>query len=101
GSTCMTPKKEGSRGRRLMVDGSPLAQRRGPEHRLSSLCAQRSCTPLRSEKKADKMSAWRTGHRPVFHLRRVTRALALAIWILITMQPTIQARSAEDDKKAV
>ena len=73
----------------------------GPEHRLSSLCAQRSCTPARSEKKADKMSAWRTGHMPVFHLRRVTRALALTIWILIMTQPTTQARSAADDEKAV
>jgi hypothetical protein len=30
-----------------------------------------------------------------------SRAWALIIWILIMMQPTIQARSAEDDKKAV
>ena len=44
------------------------------------------------------IDAW----RPIFlRLKSVTRALALAIWILITMQPTIQARSAEDDKKAV
>jgi ketosteroid isomerase-like protein len=30
-----------------------------------------------------------------------TRTLALAIWILITMQSTTQARSAADDEKAV
>src|SRR4030095_11123470 len=69
-------------------------QRRGAEHRLSSLCAQRS------GKKADKMSAWRTGRRPVFHLR-ISRAWALAIWILIPMQPTIQAGSATDDEEAL
>src|SRR5207247_4828433 len=34
-------------------------------------------------------------------LNNVTRALALAIWILIAMQPTIQARSAAEDEKAV
>src|SRR6267378_4848446 len=32
----------------------------------SSLCAQRSCTPLFGVKKADRMSAWRTGQWPVF-----------------------------------
>jgi hypothetical protein len=31
----------------------------------------------------------------------VARALVPAIWILITMQPTTQARSAADDEKAV
>jgi len=31
----------------------------------------------------------------------VTRAFVLAIWILIMMQPTIQARSAADDEKVV
>ena len=45
-----------------------------------------------------KIDAW----RPIFpRLNNVTRALALAIWILITMQPTIQARSAAEDEKAV
>ena len=34
-------------------------------------------------------------------VKYATRALALAIWILITMQPTTQARSAADDEKAV
>src|SRR5437879_1022853 len=42
------------------------------EHRLSSLCAQRSWIPLRAKRQADKMSAWRTGLRPVF-LRQITR----------------------------
>ena len=45
-----------------------------------------------------KIDAW----RPIFpRLNNVTRALALAIWILIAMQPTIQARSAAEDEKAV
>ncbi len=45
-----------------------------------------------------KIDAW----RPIFpRLKNVTRALALAIWILITMQLTTQARSAADDEKAV
>src|SRR2546430_6224636 len=67
GWTCMTPRKDGSRERRLMFDGK-------------------------------KIGAW----RPIFpRLNNVTRAVALAIWILITMQPTTQARSAADDEKAV
>jgi len=45
-----------------------------------------------------KIRAW----RPILPgLNNVTRSLALAIWILITMQPTTQARSAADDEKAV
>jgi hypothetical protein len=40
--------------------------------------------------------------RPIFRrLKNDTGALALAIWILIAMQPTTQARSAGDDEKAV
>jgi len=67
GWTCMTPRKDGSRERRLMFDGK-------------------------------KIGAW----RPIFpRLNNVTRALALAIWILITMEPTTQARSAADDEKVV
>src|SRR5438309_10120136 len=34
-------------------------------------------------------------------VKYATRTWALTIWILITMQPTIQARSAADDEKAV
>jgi ketosteroid isomerase-like protein len=36
-----------------------------------------------------------------FRLKNVTRAWALITWILTIMQPTIQARSAADDEKAV
>jgi len=39
-------------------------------------------------------SVWR-------QMNYVTRALALTIWILITMQTTTQARSTEDDEKTV
>ena len=40
--------------------------------------------------------------RPIFaRLKDVTRALAVAIWILITMQPTAQAQSKADNEKAV
>src|SRR5207253_3766123 len=38
----------------------------GCEHRPPGLCAQRSCTPLSCKPKADRISAWRTGRRPVF-----------------------------------
>jgi len=37
------------------------------EHRLPSLCAQRSFTPLPcSLKNSGENPRWRTGHRPVF-----------------------------------
>src|SRR2546427_6053726 len=50
---------------------------------------------MAAEKKID---AW----RPISPgLKNVTRALALAIWILITMHPTSEARSLADDEKAV
>ena len=39
--------------------------------------------------------------RPFSRLKNVTRGLALAIWILIAMQRSTQARSAGDDEKAV
>jgi hypothetical protein len=40
--------------------------------------AQRSCTPLPFKRKADRMSAWRTGRRPVFHRRNGSHT----IWIV-------------------
>jgi ketosteroid isomerase-like protein len=39
--------------------------------------------------------------RPFSRLKNVTRALALALWILMTMQMTTQARFAADDEKTV
>jgi hypothetical protein len=45
---------------------------------LQGLCAQRSCTPLPCKRKADRMSAWRTGRRSVFLRRNGSHS----IWIV-------------------
>jgi ketosteroid isomerase-like protein len=44
-----------------------------------------------------KIEAW----QQVFRLKNVRSPLALAIWILITMQLITEARSAADDEKSV
>ena len=48
------------------VEATNLLFSAGAEPRRPGLCAQRSCTPLLCKLKADRMSAWRTGRRPVF-----------------------------------
>ena len=46
---------------------------RATEHRPQGLCAQRSCTPLYTKEKADRMSTWRTGRRPMFRHLPIAR----------------------------
>jgi hypothetical protein len=48
------------------VEATSLLFSAGAEPRPPGLCAQRSCTPLLCKLKADRMSAWRTGRRPLF-----------------------------------
>ena len=48
------------------VEATSLLFSAGAEPRRPGLCAQRSCTPLLCKLKADRMSAWRTAHKPVF-----------------------------------
>src|SRR5437588_8934513 len=52
-----------------------LSHSAGTEHRPPGLCAQRSCTPLPCERKADRMSAWRTGRRHVLPRRNGSRTI--------------------------
>ena len=48
------------------LEAASLLFSAGAEHRPPGLCAQRSCTPLQCKLKADRMSGWRIGRRPVF-----------------------------------
>jgi len=48
------------------VEATSLLFSAGAEPRRPGLCAQRSCTPLLCKLKADRMSARRTGRRPLF-----------------------------------
>jgi hypothetical protein len=48
------------------VGATSLLFSAGAEPGPPGLCAQRSCTPLLCKLKADRMSAWRTGRRPLF-----------------------------------
>src|SRR5881394_2611844 len=62
GWTCMTSMKDGSRGRGWTFDGNPLGPCRVQKHRLSSLCAHRSCTPAAERKESGQNV--RLAHRP-------------------------------------
>ena len=48
------------------VEATSLLFSAGAEPRRPGLSAQWSCTPLLCKLKADRMSAWRTGRRPLF-----------------------------------
>ena len=68
------------------LEAASLLFSAGAEYRPPGLCAQRSCTPLLYKLKADRMSPWRTGRRPVFRA-----ASGKASWEVDLFKPILLA----------